>query len=68
MARITIKTKAYARNAHFNDIFEALRTQGHSATPNVAIDGEVSIDTNAPSALCRALVTGRPTKSVWVVL
>lgn len=65
MPRITIKTNAYASNRNFLEIVEALHVKGFDVTPNVAIDGQVSIDTNAPKADCLEIVKGR-SKSVWI--
>ena len=65
MARITIKTKAYARNRHFIEIVDALRTDGFTARPNVAVDGHVSIDTTASADYCRTLLNNRP-ETVWL--
>lgn len=65
MARITVKTTAYARNKHYLQIADRLIAHGYDFTPNVAVDGEVSIDTNAPRAIVDAAVANMP-KSVKI--
>lgn len=65
MTRITIKTTAYAYNRHFQEIAAALREAGFPGMTNVAIDGQVSLDTKAPKELVALIVANRP-KSVSV--
>lgn len=59
-SRITIKTAAYSRNPHYAEIISTLRGEGHKAGTNVAIDGQVSIDTDAPADVVERVAAGRP--------
>ena len=60
VTRITIKTKAYAKNPHYLAITDKLGKNGYRYTPNVAIDGQVSIDTTAPADFCREAIKDMP--------
>ena len=60
MPRFTILTSAYANNKNYLEISAALRDAGHTARTFTAIDGEVSIETNAPADFCENLMADRP--------
>lgn len=66
MTRVTIKTNAYAKNKNYLTLVYALIDAGYKSMTNVAIDGQVSVDTPAPRNVVEEMIKGMP-RSVKII-